>query len=502
MSQQRCQEACFSGRGFGDCRRGLRANVLPRRAARMVSRPARRQRLAPMATASDNASFKSAGSIIGIDLGTSNSAVAVVKEGTPEILPLEAGRSTIPSVIWLGKGPEETLIGVPAQKAASSDPLNCFYSVKRLIGRPFANCYREAGTVVYDVKEGPAGETLLWSPARERAYTPEDISAMVLKHLVNAAAEHLGAEVSGAVIAVPAHFDERQRQATLNAAELAGLKQVQLLQEPVAAAMAYGLQTSNKEEEGILVFDLGGGTYDVSLLEGFEGIFEVIGTGGDSRLGGDDWDKALVEYCLQKCHPDISKQIRGQADLMLEIYKAARCAKIELSTKDETTIMVPNGYDQSKPVEVTLSRQEMELTTSWLRFKLGPPLERLGKECHIEWSGEIPSEELLQLGNGKSAEKDKFAPKPRKITQVVLVGSATRVPSVRQLVKKITGVEPATSVNPEECVALGAAIQAGLLVGNLKGMEMADGSFSEELHGRTTGFQGVKGVAPSMAVST
>ncbi|KAK9846442.1 hypothetical protein WJX81_003839 [Elliptochloris bilobata] len=484
-----------------------------------------------------------AGAYIGIDLGTSNSVVAVVEDGLPRVLPDKAGCVTTPSWVTFTED-AEVVVGAPARRQAAANPHNTFSSVKRIIGRPFSAVQAELRALPYAVVRSFDGSAELWCPALRRALAPAEVSAQILRHLVRRAEGYLGGGVEGAVIAVPAHFDAAQRAATAEAGRLAGLGSVQLLQEPVAAALAYGLGRA-ADEALILVFDLGGGTFDCSLVEAFEGCLEVIAAGGDARLGGDDWDRALLTWlaggrrggaqvgsgpgaALAAAAAAAAADARGDPAAMARLTEAAETAKRALSGAEAAAVdlVVVEGGPGFR-AEVT--RAEFEALTAPLRARLWPPLEAIGRQAFVEWAGrpiEVALAESLDLvparapthgapdsadaggargaaesgarAGAPAAERDaggaaaqqRFRPAPMRITQVVMAGGASRMPAVRRLVAALAGVAPRETVNPEACVALGAAIQAGVLTGQISGVELADGAYSMDLHARASGFQG------------
>lgn len=343
-----------------------------------------------------------------------------------------------------------------------------------------------AEQLAYSVCEGDRGECVVYSPGSDDLITPEELSAWMLQYLKRQAEAKLRESVTGAVITVPAHFDGRQRGATLFAAENAGLSTVHLLQEPVAAAMAYGIN-GGTDGETVLVFDLGGGTFDVSVLQAFEGIMEVLGTAGDARLGGDDFDAALAEWIV------------GRVECEREwALGAARRAKEELSTRDVAVIDAPSGE------RVELTQETFEAVTLGLFQRMADVLDSIGRDLFVEWA--MPPLEAVPgaFGQGEPqpraashpersctaqpAVQDRWAPPQRRISRVALVGQMTRLPSLRAFVARVTGVAPCMSVDPGEAVALGAATHAGVLVGSVGSVELMDGSFVGELHNRVTGF--------------
>jgi molecular chaperone DnaK (HSP70) len=446
--------------------------------------------------------------VVGIDLGTSNSAIAAVINGTPTILRPSSNTDTdaytIPSVVaFTDHG--TTLVGTAAQ--SHTDISNTFYSFKRLIGRRLSEVYKETTNLFYNVGEGDMGEVAIYSPAADGLLSPTELSTTLLQHLITSAESQLNERVNGAVITVPAHFNQRQKRATHEAAIAAGLSAVQLLQEPVAAALAYGID-GGADGETVLVVDLGGGTFDVSLLQAFEGIMEVLGTAGDSRLGGDDIDACICEWILETAalhdgwNGNENNTIDSKSVTRQWALKAAQQAKVDLSQHSSATICINNNGDT-----LTLDKEQFEKLTRDLFNRMAAVLEALGKELFVEWKIEPPKAVSMPATNNKKAEGEeeeedsnhpsittnKWAPPPRRITSVVLVGQSTLLPSVRHFIQTIAGPPPREGVDPSQAVALGAAIQAGSLMGKLGGeysVEVMDGSFVEASHGRITGFSG------------
>lgn len=391
-----------------------------------------------------------------------------------------------------------------------------FHSFKRLMGKRAADVAEEAARLGYCVGEGDRGEAMVYSPALDEALSPEDLSCYVLQHLRQLAEQELGEPVTGAVVTVPAHFRQEQQGATHAAARQAGFGEVQLLQEPVAAALAYGIN-GGTDGDTVLVFDVGGGTFDVSVLQAFEGIMEVLGTAGDSSLGGNDFDAALADWLLAECEArgigvqassssdgegqsgSAAAAFRSRAEQREWARRAAEAAKIALAEAEEAAVELPGGE------RLALTRQHFEQLTAPLFQLMANVLEALGEALFVEWavrpSDAVPgrpassssassSDGSGSNGSQQQQQRDKWAPPPRRITQVALVGQLTRLPSVRQYVQRITGVEPRISVDPAEAVALGAAIHAGVLLGEVSGVELMDGSYSQDLHDRATGFCG------------
>jgi molecular chaperone DnaK len=388
------------------------------------------------------------GKIIGIDLGTTNSVVAVMEGGQPTVIPTAEGGRLCPSVVAFTKNGER-LVGQTAKRQAVINSENTIYSIKRFMGRRYQEVEGERKMVPYQVIEGPVGDVRVKIPVTNREYSPQEISAMVLAKLKADAEAYLGQPVTQAVITVPAYFNDSQRQATKDAGKIAGLEVLRIINEPTASALAYGLD--KKKNETILVFDLGGGTFDVSILEVGEGVIEVKATNGDTHLGGDDWDQRIVNWAADEFQKQEGIDLRQDRQALQRLREAAEKAKIELSTMMETEINLPyitadaNG---PKHMQLKLSRAKFEQMT-----------EDLLNRCRI------PFEAALRDA-GMS---------PSDLNEVVLVGGATRMPMVQELVRKLTnGKEPNKGVNPDEVVAVGAAIQAGVLGGEVKDILLLD----------------------------
>jgi molecular chaperone DnaK len=385
--------------------------------------------------------------IVGIDLGTTNSVVAVVQGGEPLVIPTAEGSNLCPSVVaFTNKG--ETLVGQIAKRQAIVNPENTIYSIKRFIGRRYDEVEQERKIVSYKVVAGPAGDARVQVPASGKTYTPQEISAKVLQKLKRDAEAYLGESVTKAVITVPAYFNDSQRQATKDAGTVAGLEVLRIINEPTAAALAYGLD--KKSNETILVFDLGGGTFDVSVLEVGEGLVEVKATNGDTHLGGDDWDERIARYLIDEFKKDQGIDLGNDRQALQRLREAAEKAKIELSTVSETEINLPFiTADASGPkhMQLKLTRSKFEQLTEDLLQRCVGPFERALKDAGL---------------------------KANQIDEVVLVGGSTRMPMVQDLVRKLTGKEPNKSVNPDEVVAIGAAIQAGVLAGEVKDVLLLD----------------------------
>ena len=384
--------------------------------------------------------------IIGIDLGTTNSAMAVMEGSEPEILVNAEGDRTTPSVVGFGKDGERT-VGKAAKNKAVTNPENTVASVKRFIGRSYGETGEEQKTVAYNVKNGNGGRAVV--AIDERDYMPEEISAMVLQKIKSDAEKRVGEPITQAVITVPAYFNDAQRQATKDAGKIAGLEVLRIINEPTAAALAYGLDKTNKDEK-VLVFDLGGGTFDVSVLELGDGVFEVCSTAGDNHLGGDDWDQRIIDWLADKFQADNGIDLRKDKMAMQRLKEAAEKAKMELSSTTQTTINLPfisAGEAGPLHLDYTLTRAEIERITKDL-------LDR----C------KLPVEQALKDADLKTGDVD----------EVILVGGSTRMPAVQELVEKITGKKPNMSVNPDEVVAMGAAVQGGVLAGDVEGILLLD----------------------------
>jgi molecular chaperone DnaK len=386
--------------------------------------------------------------IVGIDLGTTNSVVAVMEGGDPTVIPTVEGGRLCPSVVAFTKGGER-LVGQTAKRQAVVNPDNTLYSVKRLIGLRYAETEIEREMLSYEIVEGPSGDARIQVPINSRTYTPQEISSMILGKLKADAEAYLGEPVTQAVITVPAYFNDSQRQATKDAGKIAGLEVLRIINEPTAAALAYGLD--KKENETILVWDLGGGTFDVSVLEVGEGVIQVKSTNGDTHLGGDDWDQRIVDWIIDEFRKEQGIDLRQDRQALQRLKEAAEKAKIELSTMLETEINLPFiTADAGGPKHL-----QMKLTRS--RF------EQLAEDLVDRCRG--PFERALSDAKLKTSD----------IHEVVLVGGATRMPMIQDLVRELTGgKEPHKGVNPDEVVAVGAAIQAGVLGGEVKDVLLLD----------------------------
>jgi len=388
--------------------------------------------------------------IIGIDLGTTNSVVAVVEGGEPTIIPTAEGGRLCPSVVAFTKN-NERLVGQTARRQAVVNPDNTVFSIKRLMGRRYDEAEVEKARTIlpYKIVEGPGGDARVHIPQTGKEYTPQEISAMILRKLADDAEAYLGEKVTQAVITVPAYFNDSQRQATKDAGKIAGLEVLRIINEPTAASLAYGLDREGAET--ILVFDLGGGTFDVSILEVGEGVVEVKSTSGDTFLGGDDWDDRIVDWVADEFRKDQGIDLRQDRQALQRLKEAAEKAKVELSTVLETEINLPfitADATGPKHLQIKLTRAKLEQLTEDLVQRCRGPFEQALKDAKLNAS---------------------------QIDQVVLVGGATRMPMIQDLVRNLTGgKEPHKGVNPDEVVAIGAAIQAGVLGGEVKDVLLLD----------------------------
>ena len=385
--------------------------------------------------------------VVGIDLGTTNSVVAAIEGGQPSVIINAEGLRTTPSIVAYTKK-EELLVGQIAKRQAVINPENTFFSVKRFIGSKEGEIAEESKQLPYKVTKDKNDNIKIKCPALNKDFSPEEISAQVLRKLIKDATNYLGQEVTQAVITVPAYFNDSQRQATMDAGKIAGIEVLRIINEPTAASLAYGLD--KKQNETILVFDLGGGTFDVSILEVGDGIFEVLSTAGDTNLGGDDFDNVLVKWLMNNFKEKEGIDLSTDIQALQRLTEAAEKAKIELSTVDSTTIHLPFiTADKTGPKHI-----ETELT----RAVFEKLCENLIQRCRI------PVEKALN-----DARLDKS-----DINEVVLVGGSTRIPAIKILVESLTGKKPNQSVNPDEVVAIGAAIQAGILAGEIKDILLLD----------------------------
>ncbi|MGI5879420.1 MAG: molecular chaperone DnaK [Syntrophomonadaceae bacterium] len=381
---------------------------------------------------------------LGIDLGTTNSVVAIIEAGNPEVITNAEGARTTPSVVAY-KG-DERLVGQIAKRQGALNPENTFYSVKRFMGRRFSEVADERNLVPYTVVSG--SNDAVRFKVNENLIAPEEISAMVLKKLADDASRYIGEKITDVVITVPAYFNDAQRQATKDAGRIAGLNVLRIINEPTAAALAYGLD--NKSNETILVFDLGGGTFDVSILEVGEGVFEVKSTNGDTHLGGDNFDKRIVDWLADEFKKDYGIDLRKDKQSLQRLTEAAEKAKVELSSVMETQISLPfitADAEGPKHLDMKLTRAKLENLIHDLIESLRQPVENALKDARLT---------------------------KQDIDEVILVGGSTRVPAVQKLVRDLTGKEPHMGVNPDEVVAVGAAIQAGVLSGQVKDVVLLD----------------------------
>jgi molecular chaperone DnaK len=389
------------------------------------------------------------GKIIGIDLGTTNSVVAIMEGGNPTVVTNTEGARTTPSVVAFTKDGNR-LVGVTAKRQAVVNPENTVYSVKRLMGRRYdePETMKTKGMVSYDIVDGPHGDARISVPIKNKVYTPQEISAMILGKLKRDAESYLGEDVTQAVITVPAYFNDSQRQATKDAGQIAGLEVLRIINEPTAAAVAYGLDKEN--DETILVFDLGGGTFDVSVLEVGDGVIEVKSTNGDTHLGGDDWDERIVEWLIGQFKQEQGIDLSQDRQALQRLREASEKAKVELSTTLETEINLPFITADStgpKHLVMTLTRGKFEQMTADLVERCKEPFFSALKDAGMSADG---------------------------LNEVVMVGGSTRMPMVQELVRSLTGREPHKGVNPDEVVAIGAALQAGVLAGEVSDLLLLD----------------------------
>jgi len=387
------------------------------------------------------------GRVVGIDLGTTNSVIAAMVGGEPVVIPNREGSRLTPSVVAFTKTGER-LVGQMAKRQAILNPENTIYSIKRFMGRRFHEVEVERKMVPYKVVEGQHGMAVVEIPAAGRTFTPEEISAMILQKLKEDAEAYLGEKVEAAVITVPAYFNDAQRTATKNAGEIAGLKVLRIINEPTAACLAYGLD--KKGSETVLVWDLGGGTFDVSVLEIGEGVFQVRATAGDTHLGGDDWDERIVNWLADEFRKQHGIDLRQDRQALQRLREAAERAKIELSSMVQTTINLPfitADATGPKHLDMVLTRAKFEeLTADLVERCIGPFRQA--------------------LQDAKLSERD--------LNEVILVGGSTRMPMIQELVRRLTGKEPNKEVHPDEVVAIGAAIQAGVLAGEVRDVVLLD----------------------------
>nr|ASO75961.1 heat shock protein 70 [Storeatula sp. CCMP1868] len=387
------------------------------------------------------------GKVVGIDLGTTNSVVAVMEGGKPSVIQNAEGFRTTPSVVAYTKSGDR-LVGQIAKRQAVINPDNTFYSVKRFIGRRSEEVADELRQVSYIVKNDSSGTIKLECPALKKEFSSEEMSAEVLRKLAEDASKHLGETVKQAVITVPAYFNDSQRQATKDAGKIAGLEVLRIINEPTAASLAYGLDKKNNET--ILVFDLGGGTFDVSVLEVGDGVFEVLSTSGDTHLGGDDFDSQIVKWLLQEFKEEHGIDLKEDRQALQRLTEASEKAKVELSNLSQAEINLPfltATESGPKHLERSLSRSKFEELCSSLIDRVKIPVENALSDAKLDSS---------------------------KIDEVVLVGGSTRIPAVQEAVNKILGKAPNQTVNPDEVVAVGAAVQAGVLAGEVKDILLLD----------------------------
>jgi len=385
--------------------------------------------------------------VVGIDLGTTNSCVAVMEGGKPTVISNAEGFRTTPSVVAYAKNGDR-LVGQIAKRQGVMNPQNTFYSVKRFIGRKYDEIQEEAKEVSYEVKRASDGNVKLESPNQDKQFAPEEISAQVLRKLVEDASKYLGEEITEAVITVPAYFNDSQRQATKDAGKIAGLDVKRIINEPTAASLAYGLD--KKSNETILVFDLGGGTFDVSILEVGDGVFEVLATSGDTHLGGDDFDKKIVDHLAAEFKKQEGIDLRQDKQALQRLTEAAEKAKIELSSVSQADVNLPfitATQEGPKHLDMSLTRAKFEELCSDLIDRCSVPVENALKDAKLDKS---------------------------KIDEIVMVGGSTRIPAIQELVKQKLGKDPNLSVNPDEVVAVGAAIQGGVLSGEVKDILLLD----------------------------
>jgi chaperone protein DnaK len=385
--------------------------------------------------------------VVGIDLGTTNSVVAAIEGGQPTVITNAEGFRTTPSIVAYTKK-EELLVGQLAKRQSVVNAENTFFSVKRFIGCKADEVSEESKELPYKVIKDNNGNIKIKCSSLNKDFSPEEISAQVIRKLITDAKEYLGQDVTKAVITVPAYFNDSQRQATVDAGKIAGIEVLRIINEPTAASLAYGLD--KKQNETILVFDLGGGTFDVSVLEVGDGIFEVLSTAGDTNLGGDDFDKALVRWLVEDFKAKHGTNLTKDIQALQRLTEAAEKAKMELSNVDKTTINLPFiTADKTGPkhIQQDLTRDKFEALCKNLIDRCRIPVEKALKDAKLDKSG---------------------------INEVVLVGGSTRIPAIQQLVESLTGKKPNKSVNPDEVVAIGAAIQAGILAGEITDILLLD----------------------------
>jgi len=390
--------------------------------------------------------------VVGIDLGTTNSVVAVVQAGTPTVIPNAEGFRTTPSIVGYAQKTKELIVGAMAKRQAVINPENTFYSVKRFIGSKANEIREESKQVSYNIKEDERGNVKIYCPILDKSFSPEEISSQVLRKLAEDASKFLNEAVTKAVITVPAYFNDSQRQATKDAGKIAGLEVLRIINEPTAAALAYGLD--KKANETILIFDLGGGTFDVSILEVGDGVFEVLATAGDSHLGGDDFDSVIMKHILAdfEAKEGITLKSSNPNDkqALQRILEAAEKAKVELSQLSETTINLPYlvvTESGPKHVDLTLTRAKFNELCAGLIQRCQYPIETALQDSNLS---------------------------PNNLNEVILVGGSTRIPAIQELVEKLTFKKPNLTVNPDEVVAVGAAINGAVLAGEIKDVLLLD----------------------------
>ena len=387
------------------------------------------------------------GKVIGIDLGTTNSVVAVMEGGEPVVIPNAEGGRTTPSVVAFTKDGER-LVGQVARRQAITNPNNTIFSIKRFMGRKASEVQEEEKLVPYDVQHDAQGRVIVNVPNADKTFTPPEISAMILQKMKQTAEDYLGTEVTQAVITVPAYFNDSQRQATKDAGKIAGLEVLRIINEPTAAALAYGLD--KKKDEKIAVFDLGGGTYDISILELGDGVFEVKATNGDTHLGGDDFDQKVINWLVEEFKKDQGIDLSQDSMALQRLKEAAEKAKMELSTTMSTDINLPfitATQEGPKHLNLTLSRSKFEQLCEDLINRTIPPMEKALKDAGL-------------------TQDD--------IDEVILVGGSTRIPKIQEVVKEFFEKDPHKGVNPDEVVAVGASIQGGVLAGDVKDVLLLD----------------------------
>ena len=391
------------------------------------------------------------GKIIGIDLGTTNSVVSVMEGDEPVVIPNAEGGRTTPSVVAFKKDGER-LVGAPAKRQAITNPQNTIFSAKRFMGRQFAEVGEEMKTVPYTVKSGDGGVARIEVDAAgdKKLYTPQEISAMILGKLKQTAEDYLGERVTEAVITVPAYFNDGQRKATQEAGQIAGLDVKRILNEPTAAALAYGLDKRGQPDQTVAVYDLGGGTYDISVLELGDGVFEVKSTNGDTHLGGDDFDQRVIDFIADEFKRDEGIDLRQDPMALQRLKEAAEKAKIELSSASQTTVNLPfitATQDGPKHLTLDLTRAKFEQLVDDLVQRTIPPMQKALADAGL---------------------------KKEQVDEIILVGGSSRIPKIQEVVEQFFGKKPNRSVNPDEVVAVGAAIQGGVLSGDVTGVLLLD----------------------------